>query len=127
MRIGTLITAPRVSTVVHVEQSGEDYGFPNNLVVVDHDDGTFAHYMHLTRDGALVTEGARVLRGDSIGWSGATGLAGYPQAGRRSRCVARRRPHSPRNTSCGSTDDALRAGPSPAKRASRTRLAAAIR
>lgn len=78
MSIGTVITASRSGTVVLVEESGVDYGFPNNLVVVDHGDGTYAEYMHLTEDGALVDEGAVVAPGDTIGLSGATGLAGYP-------------------------------------------------
>jgi murein DD-endopeptidase MepM/ murein hydrolase activator NlpD len=64
--------------VVQVEESGVDGDFPNNLVVVDHGDGTFAQYMHLTENGALVSIGATVSRGDTLGHSGATGLAGYP-------------------------------------------------
>ena len=51
---------------------------PNNLVVVDHGDDTFAQYMHLTQDGALVAVGDSVAVGDGIGLSGSTGLAGYP-------------------------------------------------
>jgi murein DD-endopeptidase MepM/ murein hydrolase activator NlpD len=78
MTIGTVITASRDGTVVQVEESGIDGGFPNNLVVVDHGDGTFAQYMHLTEDGALVEIGDAVARGDTLGLSGATGLAGYP-------------------------------------------------
>jgi len=78
MQIGTLITASRPGVVTFVEESGRDAGFPNNLVVVDHGDGTFAEYMHLTLDGALVTVGDTVDYGDDIGLSGVTGLAGYP-------------------------------------------------
>ena len=78
MGIGTLITASRPGTVVYVEQSGRDFDFPNNLVVVDHGDGTYGEYMHLTQGGALVDVGDTLAQGDSIGLSGATGLAGYP-------------------------------------------------
>jgi hypothetical protein len=78
MPIGTVITASRGGTVVQVEESGVDGDFPNNLVVVDHGDGTFAQYMHLTENGALVSIGATVSSGDTLGHSGATGLAGYP-------------------------------------------------
>lgn len=78
MEIGTIITAARSGTVVHVEQSGIDGSHPNNLVVVRHDDGTFAEYMHLTQNGALVEVEEEVSQGDSIGYSGKTGLAGYP-------------------------------------------------
>lgn len=78
MAIGTPITAARAGRVVHVEASGADGGFPNNLVVVDHGDGTVAQYMHLTRDGAAVSVGDTVEAGDLVGRSGNTGLAGYP-------------------------------------------------
>lgn len=64
--------------MVYVEESGMDGNFPNNLVVVEHVDNTFAQYMHLTHMGALVEVGDIVNRGDSIGLSGSTGLAGYP-------------------------------------------------
>lgn len=78
MAIGTLITACRAGTVVHVVESGFDGNHPNNLVVVDHGDNTYAEYMHLTHDGALVNVGDKVKQGDDIGLSGSTGLAGYP-------------------------------------------------
>ena len=78
MGIGTEITAARAGRVVWVVESGVDFQFPNNLVVVDHGDGTFGQYMHLTLDGAAVSEGEDVVPGDVIGRSGATGLAGYP-------------------------------------------------
>ncbi len=78
MPIGTQITSSRAGEVVWVEESGDDGRFPNNLVVVDHGDGSFAQYMHLTRDGAAVEVGDLVVPGSPIGLSGATGLAGYP-------------------------------------------------
>ena len=78
MTIGTTITASREGQVVYVEESGQDGGFPYNLVIISHSDGTFAQYMHLTKDGAAVAIGQRVAQGDVIGYSGNTGLAGYP-------------------------------------------------
>lgn len=78
MPIGTLITASRRGFVVHVEETGVDGEHPNNLVVVKHNDNTYAQYMHLTRYGAIPEVGDAVEQGDSIGLSGATGLAGYP-------------------------------------------------
>lgn len=74
---GTLITASRAGVVIFVEDSGRGREI-NNLVVVSHKDNTFAEYMHLMQDGALVEEGDIVEQGDPIGLSGATGLAGYP-------------------------------------------------
>jgi hypothetical protein len=78
MPIGTIITASRSGQVVHVVESGIDGHQPNNLVVVDHGDGTYAEYMHLTNNGAYVSVGNTIARGDTIGLSGSTGLAGYP-------------------------------------------------
>ncbi len=78
MPIGSTIVASRRGEVVHVEERGFDGEFPNNLVVVYHNDGTYAQYMHLTRNGAIVEIGDFVEKGDEIGYSGATGLAGYP-------------------------------------------------
>ncbi|RMB57455.1 M23 family metallopeptidase [Dokdonia sinensis] len=77
MPIRTKLTASRAGTVVHVEESGGDFGFPNNLVVVK-SGNTYAQYMHLTKDGAIVEVGDQVTAGQEIGLSGATGLAGYP-------------------------------------------------
>jgi murein DD-endopeptidase MepM/ murein hydrolase activator NlpD len=78
MAIGTLITASREGTVVAIVESGTDYTGTNNYVAVDHGDNTYAIYMHLTKDGAAVQVGDKVEKGDTIGYSGATGLAGYP-------------------------------------------------
>ena len=78
MNIGSLITASRRGTVVHIEERGLDGEHPNNLVVVKHDDETYAQYMHLTQNGAIPEIGDIVEQGDSIGLSGATGLAIYP-------------------------------------------------
>ncbi len=78
MAIGTHITAARGGEVVRVIENGIDYGDPNNLVIVDHGDGTYAQYMHLTQNGGLVDVGDMVAQGDTIALSGVTGLAGYP-------------------------------------------------
>lgn len=78
MPIGTRITVARDGSVVHVEETGHDGGFPNNLVVIKHFDNTYALYMHLTFEGAAVAVGDEVLQGDTLGFSGSTGLAGYP-------------------------------------------------
>ncbi len=77
MLIGEQVTAARSGTVIYVEESGTDGGFPNNLVGIEHSDGTIAYYMHLTKGGALVEVGFSVAQGDIIGLSGNTGLAGY--------------------------------------------------
>jgi len=78
MNIGTAITASRAGRVVHVEESGYDGEFPNNLVVIQHADGTYMQYMHLTKNGAEVRIGENISKGQRIGLSGSTGLAGFP-------------------------------------------------
>ena len=78
MPIGNYILAARSGNVIYVEERGRDGGFPNNFITIRHKDGTYAMYMHLTQDGAVVDVGQTVGRGDLIGYSGNTGLAGYP-------------------------------------------------
>lgn len=78
MPIGAIITASRAGVVVFIRESGVDFNHPNNLVIIEHLDGTFAQYMHLTQNGALVEIGDQVGQGSTLGLSGATGLAGYP-------------------------------------------------
>ncbi|QIE60734.1 M23 family metallopeptidase [Rasiella rasia] len=78
MPISSIITASRAGEVVFVEERGIDGEFPNNVVVVKHQDNTYGQYMHLTRNGAIAEVGDLVTQGDTIGKSGATGLAGYP-------------------------------------------------
>ena len=79
MDIGQTITAARAGLVVYVEEGGIDGDQShNNLVIVEHVDGTFAQYMHLTQNGALVEVGDQVTQGSDIGLSGNTGLAGFP-------------------------------------------------
>ncbi|WP_347173012.1 M23 family metallopeptidase [Polaribacter uvawellassae] len=77
MPIGSIITSSTNGEVVYVEESGIDYQFPNNLIIVKYGD-VFVQYMHLTKNGALVKVGDSVYKGQILGMSGATGLAGYP-------------------------------------------------
>ncbi len=81
MPIGTLVTAIRGGVVLLVEEGFEDTDrstLGGNFVFVSHDDGTGAEYVHLTRDGALVSVGQRVRQGDPVGLSGTSGRAGEP-------------------------------------------------
>lgn len=78
MGLGAEVTASRDGVVIFVEESGFDGEFPNNMVVLVHEDRSHTQYMHLTYQGALVSRGQIVKKGDVIGLTGATGLAGYP-------------------------------------------------
>jgi murein DD-endopeptidase MepM/ murein hydrolase activator NlpD len=76
MPIGTVVTAARDGVVEFVEAGYPD-GYSGvdteNVVVIDHGDGTYARYAHLTRNGALVRRGQSVKRGDPVGHSGSSG------------------------------------------------------
>lgn len=81
---GTPIHAIRggvVTDVVEVNDRGcadkSCEKFENRIVIV-HDDGTFAGYAHLRKNGAFVSIGERVKKGQLLGESGATGYANGP-------------------------------------------------
>lgn len=81
MPIGTEILAIEGGRIVRVEESyvdGDHTPGHENFVFVEHDDGSVARYIHLTRNGALVEVGNRVLQGDVIGLSGDTGNSSAP-------------------------------------------------
>ena len=77
MPIGTLITAARAGTVLHVEQSHADGQIADtgleNYVAIAHPDGTVDIYGHITLNGARVVTGQSVAQGDTVAFSGNTG------------------------------------------------------
>lgn len=81
---GTRIVAARNGLVVKVEESfsegGNDPSFLQkaNVITIMHEDGTFADYSHLKKNGAVVRSGQQVRSGQLIGYSGATGYATGP-------------------------------------------------
>ena len=81
---GTKIRAARGGLVVTVKEDS-NVGCPYrsclegaNKITIFHEDGTFADYVHLQKDGSIVSVGDRVKTGDLIGFSGATGFASGP-------------------------------------------------
>jgi murein DD-endopeptidase MepM/ murein hydrolase activator NlpD len=76
---GTPILAQRsgiVSSIAEDEpnvQPGTGWAHGGNWLYVRHQDGTFGAYHHLAHNGALVSEGALVRRGQEIALTGATG------------------------------------------------------
>jgi len=80
MDIGTDILAAKAGTVIEVEEANEDgNGCPDaNFVKIEHADGSVAAYFHLTKNGALVTEGSAVVQGDIIAKSGNSGCSTDP-------------------------------------------------
>jgi murein DD-endopeptidase MepM/ murein hydrolase activator NlpD len=80
MPVGTDIRAARagVVTKVVIDNDGHGYHWPNNLVAVQHDDGTMAYYLHLKKDGSYVSVGDAVQQGQVISASGHVGNSTMP-------------------------------------------------
>jgi murein DD-endopeptidase MepM/ murein hydrolase activator NlpD len=81
MPIGTKVTASRAGVVVAVEErywDSDHTDLHENWVMIRHDDGTVARYIHLARNGALVAVGDHVARGRVIGLSGNSGASSRP-------------------------------------------------
>lgn len=79
--IGSDVCAARSGAVVKVEArfiDGNRTPGQENFIFVDHGDGTFSRYYHLTHDGVLVKVGDHVQAGDKIGKSGDTGASAGP-------------------------------------------------
>jgi len=84
LEIGEKVIASRSGVVYKVVDSNSKSCMDkscieyNNLVIVYHDDGTFAEYVHLKKDGAKVNIGDKVSAGDLIAYSGNTGMSSGP-------------------------------------------------
>ncbi|WP_299337554.1 M23 family metallopeptidase [uncultured Psychroserpens sp.] len=84
MPVGTDIAAVRDGIVVKVIDKN-NRGCPksdcqkfNNVILVYHNDGTFAEYVHLKQNGAKVKVGDTIKQGQIIGESGNTGWSTAP-------------------------------------------------
>ena len=81
MPVGTLITASRSGRIVYILESYTDNDQiegHENVVIVMHEDSTYARYVHLTFNGALVRLNQMVAPGDSVGLSGSSGTNAGP-------------------------------------------------
>ena len=81
MSIGTFVTAARSGRIVYILESYTDNDQiegHENVVIVLHEDTTYARYVHLTLNGALVHMDQMVVPGDTIGLSGSSGTTGGP-------------------------------------------------
>lgn len=74
--IGTPVQAVRSGTVLQVFRQRSGFG---EAVVIDHGSGIQTSYYHLQQNTAQVLSGGRVKAGQTIGLSGETGSASYPQ------------------------------------------------
>lgn len=77
---GSLVAAARGGLVARVVDAHDGRGTdaPNNLVAIDHGDGTTGFYLHLRKGGAIARVGDRVLRGQPIARSGNVGRSLLP-------------------------------------------------
>jgi murein DD-endopeptidase MepM/ murein hydrolase activator NlpD len=78
---GAVVTAARNGRVVHVVASYSDTDPTEgheNVVIVMHEDSTYARDAHLTTNGVQVVANQRVLQGDTVGWSGSSGTSSVP-------------------------------------------------
>ena len=83
LAIGDTIIASRAGEVVAVREQFADGTRicgqqMENLVFIEHDDGTIMSYVHLTTNGALVDVGQQVAQGEPIGLSGDSGCSSGP-------------------------------------------------
>lgn len=84
MDVGTPVHAARDGVVIDVKEDsnrrGKSQAFAKygNYISILHSDGTFASYVHLKLNGAVVEVGDEVKEGDMIGFSGNTGLTTGP-------------------------------------------------
>lgn len=79
--MGTPVRASREGTVTFTnEQFGDNDHIPGheNLVVVQHADGTVMRYAHLMQDGVEVITGSTVQPGELLGFSGHSGNSDRP-------------------------------------------------
>lgn len=85
LKTGTEVLAAREGTVVAIKEdsnhgckSQKCKGHSNYILVYHDEDGTFASYVHLKKDGAKVKAGDKVKAGQVIGYSGNTGWSSGP-------------------------------------------------
>lgn len=80
----TQVHAARGGKVVQIYEdsdrggASDEFKDASNFIVIEHNDGTFAEYAHLSKNGVLVNLGQKVFEGQVIGLSGNTGYSSGP-------------------------------------------------
>jgi len=84
MAVGNKVCAARDGVVIRVKEDSntgcktQRCQGKANYIVIYHDDGTSARYIHLKQNGSKVKPGQRVEKGEVIGYSGNTGWSSGP-------------------------------------------------
>jgi len=84
MPLRSQIRAARGGYVVQLKEdsnrggAADKFKDESNFIVIEHSDGTFAEYAHLSQNGVLVKLGQKVNEGQIIGLSGNTGYSSGP-------------------------------------------------
>jgi murein DD-endopeptidase MepM/ murein hydrolase activator NlpD len=80
MPVGSDVCAARAGVMIEVEVGHDGQGFdaPSNYILVKHEDGTVAWYVHLKHGGSYVKPGDTVERGQRLGASGNVGASLLP-------------------------------------------------
>ncbi len=81
MTVGTVVTAAREGQVVYVVENYTDTDHligHENVVIIMHNDASYSRYVHLTQNGALVSENQQVVPGDTVALSGNSGDSNHP-------------------------------------------------
>ena len=83
-KLGSEVFAARSGKVVMTKSDSDQFCLTkdcakyNNKIIILHDDGTFAEYVHLKKGGIVVTNGDEIKQGQLIGYSGNTGWSNGP-------------------------------------------------
>jgi len=80
MPVGTDVCAARGGKVIRVvmEHDGHGRNKPNNLIAIQHEDGTLGYYLHLKKDSSRVKVDDMVQQGQVIAASGHVGKSLMP-------------------------------------------------
>jgi murein DD-endopeptidase MepM/ murein hydrolase activator NlpD len=84
MKQGSVVCAARAGTVLQTRSDSNKGGLKpenmsdGNFIIIEHSDGSQAHYWHLAPGGVLVQPGDTVQAGQAIGHSGNTGYTAFP-------------------------------------------------
>lgn len=84
MPVGSKVYAARGGTIIEIRESSSTGCKSSkcmkegNYILILHDDGSYASYFHLQKDGAIVNQGEEVKQGEHIAYSGNTGWSSEP-------------------------------------------------